>query len=142
MNLFPIISSHISIISPYILNIRDNKGGLMVSVNSHIHSKRLNGLKIPSNIQIIPLEMNPRKEKWLVTSIYNPPSQKNKHFLWYLTNLLEFYWTRYEEVTILGDFNIQAENKLMQDLCWQVRFTIWWNRTHVLKVTEVRAWIY
>ena len=61
--------------------------------------------------------MNPRKEKWLVTSIYNRPSQKNKHFLWYLTNLLEFYWTRYEEVTILGDFNIQAENKLMQDLC-------------------------
>ena len=91
MNLFPIISSHISIISPYILNITDNKGGLMVFVNSHIPSKRLNDLKIPSNIQIIPLEMNPRKEKWLVTSIYNTPSQKNKHFLWYLTNLLEFY---------------------------------------------------
>ena len=90
MNLFPNISSHISIISPYIVDITDNKGSLMVFAKPHIPSRRLNNFKIPCNIQIIPFEINLRKEKWLFASIYNAPSQENKYFLWYLTNLLEF----------------------------------------------------
>ena len=52
-----------SIISPYILDITGNKGGLMVFLKSHIPSRRHNDFKIPSNIQIIPLEINRRKEK-------------------------------------------------------------------------------
>ena len=87
----------------------------MVFVKSHIPSRRFNDFKIPSNIQIIPFEINLRKEKWLVASIYNAPSQKNKYFIWYLTNLLELYCSRYEKVIILGDFNIKAESKVMQD---------------------------
>ena len=58
-----VISSYINIISPYILDITENKGGLMVFLKSHIPSRRLNDFKIPSNIQIIPLELNLRKEK-------------------------------------------------------------------------------
>ena len=84
MNLFPIISSYISIISPNILSdITENKGGLMVFVKSHIPSRSLNDFKIPSNIQIIPFEINLRNEKWLVASIYKAPSEKSKYFLWY-----------------------------------------------------------
>ena len=63
MSLFSIFSSYISIISPYILDITENKGGMMVFLKSHIPSRRLNDFKIPSNIQIIPLEINLRKEK-------------------------------------------------------------------------------
>ena len=58
MNLFPIISSHISIISPYILDITEKRGGLMIFVKSNILSRRLNDFKVPSNIQIIPFEIN------------------------------------------------------------------------------------
>ena len=61
------------------------------------------------------LKINLRKEKLLVASIYNAPSQKNKYFIWYLTNLLEFYSTRHEKVIILGDFNKNTENKVMKD---------------------------
>ena len=82
----------------------------MVSVKSYIKD-----FKIPSNIQIISFEINLRKEKWLVASIYNAPSQKNKYFLWYCTNLLAFYSARYEKVIIFGDFNIEAENKVIKD---------------------------
>ena len=87
----------------------------MVFVKSQIPSRRLNDLKIPSNIQIIPFEINLRTEKWLVASIYNAPSQKNQYFIWYLTNLLELYCSRYEKVIILGDFNMQVGNKVIQD---------------------------
>ena len=106
----------------FILHITDKKDGLMVFVNSHIPSRRLSDVKIPSNTQIIPFEINIRKEKWLVASIYKAPSQENKYFLWYLTNLLEFYSTRYEKVIVLADFNIKAENKGMKDFLQEDTF--------------------
>ena len=77
MNIFPIIRSYIGILSPNILSdITENKGGLMVLVKSHIPSRSLNNFKIPSNIRIIPFEINFRNEKYLVASIYKAPSQK------------------------------------------------------------------
>ena len=59
-------------------------------VKPRIPSRRFNDFKIPSNIKIILFELNLRKEKWLIASIYNASSQENKYFRWYLTNLLEF----------------------------------------------------
>ena len=105
MNLFSIISSYINIFSPHILDITDKKGSLMVFVKSHIPSRRVNDFKTPSNIQIIPFEINHGLEKWLVASVYNVPSQENKYFLWCLANLSEFYSSQYEKVIILSDFN-------------------------------------
>ena len=46
----------------------------MVFVKSQIPSRRLNDLKVPSNIQNTPFEINLRTEKWLVASIYNARS--------------------------------------------------------------------
>ena len=129
MNLFPIISAYISIINPYKPHIIDNKSGLMVIVKSHIPSGRLNNYKIPSNIQIIPLIIQiiqtiikPQKRKIVSTSIYNSPSQKSKYFIWYLTNLVEFYSTRHEKVIIFGDFNKGTENKIMKDFLQEHTF--------------------
>ena len=36
-------------------------------------------------------------------------------FHWYFINLLESYSTWYDKVIILGDFDIEAENKLVKD---------------------------
>ena len=94
----------------------------MVSVKLHIPSIRLNDFKIPSNIQIIPFEVNLRKEKCLVASIYKAPSRENKYCLCYLTNLLEFYSTRYEKVIVLDDFNMEAETKVMKDFLQEHTF--------------------
>ena len=110
-NQFVLVGYHLL----YRLDITDRKGGLMVFVKPHIPSRRLNDFKVPSNIQIIPFEINLRREKWLVASIYQVPFQENKYFLSYLTNVLEFYSTRYEKVIALGDFNIEAQNKAMKD---------------------------
>ena len=51
----------------------------------------------------------------LVASIYKAPSQDNKYFLLYFTNILENYSTHYEKVLILGDFNLEMENKVLTD---------------------------
>ena len=117
-NQFILVGYHLS----YRPNITDKIGGLMVFIRSHIPSRKLNDFKIPPDIQIIPFEINLRKEKWLVASIYKAPSQENKYFLWYLTNLFEFCSTRYEKVILLGDFNIEAENKAMKDFLQERTF--------------------
>ena len=107
---------------PYRLDIIDKKGGLMIFVKSHIPSRKLNNFKITSNIQIISFEINLRKEKWLIVSIYKAPSQENKNVLWCLTNLLEFYSTQYEKVIVFGDFNMEAKNKVMKDFLQEHTF--------------------
>ena len=76
MTLFPVISSYINIISPYILDITENKGGLMVFVKSHIPSRRLNEFKIPSNIQIIPFEINLRKKMVICINLQHSIPEK------------------------------------------------------------------
>ena len=78
----------------------------MVFVKLHIPSRRFNDFKILSNIQIIPFETNLRNKKWIVVSIYKALV---------LDKLLEFCSTWYEKVIIVGDFNIEAENKVMKD---------------------------
>ena len=62
---------------PYCLYISDRKGGLLVYIKSHLLSRLLKNFDIPSNIQIIPSELNLRKEKWMFMCIYRPPFQKN-----------------------------------------------------------------
>ena len=48
---------------PYRLDISDRKGGLLVYIKSHLPSRLLKNFDIPSNIQIIPFELNLKKEK-------------------------------------------------------------------------------
>ena len=48
---------------PYRLDISDRKGGLLVYIQSHLPSRLLKNFDIPSNIQIIPFELNLKKEK-------------------------------------------------------------------------------
>ena len=110
-NQFVLVGYHL----PYRIDITAKKGSLMVFVKSHIPSRRLNDFKIPSNIQIIPFEINLRKK--MVSCINIPGKQKLS-----LTNLLEFYSTRYEKIIVLGDFNIEAENKVMKDFLQEHTF--------------------
>ena len=51
------------------LDISDRKGGLLVYIKSHLPSRLLKNFDIPGNIQIIPFELNLRKEKWVFMCI-------------------------------------------------------------------------
>ena len=72
--------------------------------------KILTKFKLPINIQIIPFEINLRKEKWLFVSIYKPLSQSNQYFLDILGDLLDFYSQDYENKVILRVFNLEPSN--------------------------------
>ena len=48
---------------------------MIVYVNSNISSKVLKIPDCPSDVQVMPVEINLKKQKWLVIAIYIPPSQ-------------------------------------------------------------------
>ena len=61
--------------SPYRLDTSSRSGRILVYVKSSVSSRRLSCENLCDSIQAVPFEINLRKEKWLVISIYRPPSQ-------------------------------------------------------------------
>ena len=51
--------------------------------------------------------------KWLVLFIYRNPKQDLKYFLDELTNLIDHYSGKFENLLILGDFNESCSNNIL-----------------------------
>ena len=89
-------------------------GGLLVYVNSNIPSKML---KIPDclgDIQMIPVGINLKKQKWLLIAIYTPPSQCKYYLMTELTEVLDKCRRSYENSVILWDFNMQPIYQILE----------------------------
>ena len=91
--------------SPFRLDITKKSGGLLVYIKSSIPSRKRSCDGIHNSIQAIPFEINLRKEKWLVISIYRPPSQDSVFFLNSLTKMIDLFADKYDNYLIMGDFN-------------------------------------
>ena len=61
--------------------------------------------------------MNLRKWKWLAIGIYKPPQSCGKIFIERLFNQLNDLHTSYDNISLLGDFNMTPENLKLQDSC-------------------------
>ena len=80
---------------PYRLDISSRSGGILVYVKSSIPSRRLSCENLCDSIQAVSFEINLRKEKWLVISIYLPLSQNSEFFLNNLTVMFDFFANTY-----------------------------------------------
>ena len=92
---------------PYRLDITDKQGGLLVYIKSHLPSKRLSIHNTSNDIQVIPFELNLRKEKWMFMCIYRPPKQNSQYFLENLSSLAHHYSSIYGNCIFIGDFNVE-----------------------------------
>ena len=70
--------------TPYRLDI-NKSGGILAYVKYSIPSRCFYYKELRISKQAIPFEINLRKKKWLVISIYRPPSQNSEYFLNCLT---------------------------------------------------------
>ena len=95
------------------MDISSRRGGLLVHIKSSLPFEMLTKFKLPSNIQIIPFELNLKKEKWLFVRIYKPPLQNNQYFVSILSDLLDFYSTEYDNKVVLGDLNLELSSPSM-----------------------------
>ena len=84
-------------------------------VKSSIPSRLLQYGNNCNSIQAIPIEINLRKEKWLVISIYRPPKQNSEYFLNELTKMIDHFTVNYENYIIMGDFNLQPTVPVLED---------------------------
>ena len=101
---------------PLRMDVSSRRGGLLVYIKSSLPSKLLTKFKLLNNIQIIPFELNRRKDKWLFVSIYKPPLQNNQYFFSILSDLLDFYSNEYDSKVVLGNFNLEPSNSSMVSL--------------------------
>ena len=68
----------------------------MVYIKPHLPSKLLSTHNISNDIQVIPFEVNLRKEKWMFICIYRPPKQNNQYFLENLSSTDDHYSSIYD----------------------------------------------
>ena len=99
--------------SPFYIDINNKRRGLLVYVKSSISSRKLSCDDICNPIQAIPFEINLRKEKWFVISIYRPPSQDSVFFLNSSTKIIDVFADKYDNYLIMGDFNLESGNTIL-----------------------------
>ena len=93
--------------TPFRLDRNSNGGGILVFVREDIPSKKLQGYTLPDDIEVVPIEINLRKTKFLLLATYHPPSQSDEYFFDNITKTLDKYAHSYEKVLLAGDFNAQ-----------------------------------
>ena len=89
----------------------NNCGGLPLNINEYIPFKVIQNSSIPTTLEVLPIEINLVSLKLLLIRLYNSSSVCEKEFLLHLNKAHNFFSTKYENITLIGDFNMQPENK-------------------------------
>ena len=90
---------------PYRFDRYRNGGDILIYVREDIPSKPLTDHKIPHDIEGIFVQLNLRKNKWLLFGSYHPPSQSDEYFFNHVQNGLDIYSKFYDKHMLIGDFN-------------------------------------
>ena len=92
-------------------------GGLLMYVNENIPSRLLNGHTMPADIELICVEINLKKQKWLIMGVYRPPNMSETYFLNHLCMVTDFYSRYYDRIIIMGDFNLEPTDEPIDTFC-------------------------
>ena len=99
--------------SPFRLDVTKQSSGLLVYIRYSIPSRQHSYGSICDSIQAIPFEINLRQEKWLMISIYGPPSQDSGFFIYSLTKIID-HFAKYNNHLIMGNFNMEPNNNMFK----------------------------
>ena len=91
-------------------------GGLLMYINENIPSRVLKLHKTPEDIEILSVEINLKKQKWCIVGIYRPPCTQKQYFIDNLSRVVDCYSTKYDNIIILGDFNMEPSDDHMVSL--------------------------
>ena len=105
---------------PYRLNVSEKSGGILVYRNSPTFSRQLRRGNLNWSIQEATLEINLRKEKCLVVSVYRQPSQNSECCLHELDKLVDYFSVSYNNHVITRDFSLEPTNR---KTCWKPSWT-------------------
>jgi exonuclease III len=115
-------------------------GGLIEYIRSGIVRKRLKNFELKS-FESICSEISVKNVRWFLLSVYRSPKYNNiKNFFSELTSTLNLAATRYDNIVIMGDINIDVDDTNVsgyQDLC---EFMNTSDLTNVIKEKTCITW--
>ena len=88
---------------------------MLLYIRSDIPSKEIPHCRLKSPSEGFFVEINLRNKKWLICSSYIPNRNLTQNHLQEISTKLDLLSTRYENYLLLGDFNMQPEEDMMQD---------------------------
>ena len=77
------------------------------------------------NLEILVHEVYQSNRKWLFLGVFKPTNLYDIEFSNRLGAILGYYSQKYDNVTIIGDFNITTENTLFQCMMQAYNLDIW-----------------
>ena len=101
--------------TPFRLDRNAHGGGILVYVRSDIPSRQVKSYKFSEGIECINFEINLRKKKWELCSVYRPPTQSQDHLFENLGRALDHYSDNYENFMFIGDFNMTETEEQMKN---------------------------
>ena len=100
---------------PFRFDRDGNGGGILLYIRDDIPFKLLSKNK---NIEDFFVELNLRnKKKWLLSCSYNPKKATILSHLAELSRNTDLYFTKYDQLLFLGDFNAGVEDSSIKDFC-------------------------
>ena len=73
-------------------------GGLLVYVKEGLPAKQLQSYRFPDDIEVVAVEINLKKQKWLLLCLYQPPSQSQAYFLSEIEKCFDFFSCRLQNL--------------------------------------------
>ena len=85
--------------------------GILIYVREDIPFREVKSHTLPGDTECIFIELNIRRNKWLLMVGYNPKKESISYFL----NLVSKVMDKYENMILLGDFNASVTDNTIND---------------------------
>ena len=102
---------------PYRLDRSSNDGRILLYVRDDIPSRLLTDYKTKDNLELLFVEVNIRKRKWLLGCSYNPHKNNISNHLQHLNKGLDVYLRSYGNILIMGDLNSGVTENCLNVFC-------------------------
>ena len=102
---------------PYRFDRKRHGGGILLYIRSDIPSKEIPNTKLPNPSEGFFVEINLKKEKWLISCSYIPNKNLIQNHLIEISKKLDLCSSRYEKFFLIGDFNTEPSESHMEDFC-------------------------
>ena len=99
---------------PYKLDRSSKQGGIILYLREDIPSKLINSSCANHDKEYFLVELNIRKQKWLIICNYNPLKTRIKGYLKRISKEIDAHSSKYDNFFLLGDFNSEPTEEVMK----------------------------
>ena len=94
--------------TPFRLDQNKNCGGILLYIRSNITSTKLSRYKIKNQIEAFFVEIGIRNSICLLCCSYNPSKLQIASNIQEISNGIDAYCKKYENILLMGDFNVDV----------------------------------